>query len=316
MKMLAWISVVVICIAAAGTARSQDPQAPAAQPQAAPAPAMSNTQAALLGIVEGVTEYLPVSSTGHLILTQRLMGIEESEAADAFDIVIQAGAIVAVFGLYLGRVKQMIAGLLGRDAAGARLLTNIACGFVPAMVIGLAGGKVIKHYLFGLKPVVIAWFVGGVAILVVSWWRSRRKHLQPREGLTLDQLTPKMAFIIGFMQCLAMWPGTSRSLVTIVGGIIVGLSLPAAVEFSFLLGLLTLSAATAHDVVKHGHDLLHSYGLVPLVIGFVMAFIAAAAAIEWMVHYLQKHGLWIFGWYRVALAIVVAVLLWRGVVTS
>ena len=310
-RRLAWAvaGAAVLSVAVAAWAQSPDPQASSPGPQASP---MSNTQAAILGIVEGLTEYLPVSSTGHLILTQRLMGIGESEAADAFDIVIQAGAIAAVLFLYHRRVKQAVLGVLGRDVAGRRLAINLIAGFVPAAIIGLAGGSAIKHYLFGLWPVVGAWFVGGVAILIVSAWRTRRKHLAPREGLTLDALTWKMSLMIGIAQCLAMWPGTSRSLVTIVGGVIVGLSLPAAVEFSFLLGLLTLSAATAHDALKHGREMVHVFGGVPVVIGLVMAAIAAAAAIEWMVHYLQKHGLSVFGWYRVALAIVVAVMLWRG----
>ena len=212
---------------------------------------MTVAQAMILGVVEGLTEYLPVSSTGHLLLAERLMGIGDSQSAsaeeqqrtkdatDAYTICIQAGAIIAVLGLYFRRVRQMLRGLVGRDPAGNRLLVNVVAGFVPAAVIGLLFNKIIKAYLFGLWPVVAAWFVGGVAILAVSW--HKRNHRGPvHEGLSLEELTWRMALIIGFAQCIAMWPGVSRSLVTIVGGLMVGLSLSAAVEYSFLLGVVTL----------------------------------------------------------------------------
>jgi undecaprenyl-diphosphatase len=272
-------------------------------------------QALVLGLVEGLTEYLPVSSTGHLLLAQRLMGIESSTAADAFAISIQGGAILAVLGLYRARVAQMTMGLLGRDQTGRHLLLNLVAAFVPAAVIGLLLEKPIKKYLFGgdawgMWPVVAAWFVGGLAILAVSFAR-RRRGASPSTGLDLDQLTIRMALIVGFAQCLAMWPGVSRSLITIVGGVMVGLSLPAAVELSFLLGVITLTAATLYDALKHGPEMLATYGAVPLLIGFVSAWISAVLAVKWMVNYLKSHGMEIFGWYRVALAIAVAVwLLW------
>ncbi|MFH0780467.1 MAG: undecaprenyl-diphosphate phosphatase, partial [Pseudomonadota bacterium] len=193
---------------------------------------MTNGQAVILGIVEGLTEYLPVSSTGHLLLAERIMGIGEGaspslsdqerskEATDAYTICIQAGAIIAVLGLYFSRVMQMIMGLFGRDPAGLRLLLSIVAGFMPAAVIGLMFNKLIKSYLFGPWPVVAAWLVGGLAILLVSY-RNRDNHTV-RSGNTLEALTWKMAVIIGFAQCIAMWPGVSRSLVTIVGGMLVG----------------------------------------------------------------------------------------------
>lgn len=269
-------------------------------------------QAFILGIVEGLTEYLPVSSTGHLLLTQRALGIVQSDAADAFAICIQAGAIVAVLVLYSGRIRQMTMGLLGRDPAGARLAMNILAGFLPAAAAGLFLEKTIKHHLFGgelaLWPVVWAWFLGGAAILIVA---ALRKGKSP-SGRPLDALTWQLAALIGVAQCLAMWPGVSRSLVTIVGGVLVGLSLPAAVEFSFLLGLVTLGAATAYDTLKHGAEMLQSYGSVPLVVGFLAAWVSAMLAIKWMVGYLNSHGMQIFGYYRIALALVVAILLWNG----
>lgn len=276
---------------------------------------MDNFQALVLGLVEGLTEYLPVSSTGHLLLAQRLMGIDSSTASDAFAICIQAGAILAVLGIYRQRVAQMVMGAVGRNEAGQRLLINLLSAFVPAAVLGLLLEKPIKKYLFGgdewgLWPVVAAWFAGGMAILVVSLVR-RRRGTSPTTGFDLEHLTVRMALIVGFAQCIAMWPGVSRSLITIVGGVLVGLSLPAAVELSFLLGVITLTAATAYDALKHGPEMLATYGATPLLIGFGAAWLSAVLAVKWMVGYLKSHGMEIFGWYRVALAFVVAAwLLW------
>jgi undecaprenyl-diphosphatase len=288
-----------------------------------PASAMTIGQAVILGVVEGLTEYLPVSSTGHLLLAERLMGIGDSasgsagekqrtkDAADAYAICIQAGAIIAVLGLYFRRVRQMLLGLAGKDRDGSRLLVNVAAGFIPAAVIGLLFNKVIKAYLFGMWPVVIAWFVGGVAILAVSW-RNRKSQEQARAGLLLENMTWRMALLIGFAQCIAMWPGVSRSLVTIVGGLLVGLSMSAAVEYSFLLGVVTLGAATAYDALKQGQIMLQTFDAVPIAVGLVFAFIAAVVSVKWMVNYLNRHGLAVFGYYRVALAIVTGVWIVAG----
>jgi undecaprenyl-diphosphatase len=282
-------------------------------------PAMTMVQAMILGVVEGLTEYLPVSSTGHLLMAERLMGIgaagpasgedarRTKDAADAFTICIQAGAIIAVLGLYFRRVRQMLRGLAGRDPDGLRLLINVAAGFIPAAVIGLLFNKSIKSYLFGAWPVVAAWFVGGLAILVVSW-SKRSKDPAARGGMLLDDMTWRIALCIGFAQCIAMWPGVSRSLVTIVGGLLAGLSMAAAVEYSFLLGLVTLGAATAYDALKQGQLMLQTFDVAPIAVGLVFAFIAAVVSVKWMVAYLNRHGLAVFGYYRVAIA--VAAFLW------
>lgn len=276
---------------------------------------MNNFQALILGLVEGLTEYLPISSTGHLLVAQRLLGIDSSNSADAFAICIQAGAILAVLGLYRVRVWKMTLGMLGRDDEGRHLAFSIILAFLPAAVIGLLLEKTIKKYLFGgeewgLWPVVAAWFFGGVAILAVTMFR-RMRGATSHSGLDLERITFRMALIIGLFQCIAMWPGVSRSLLTIVGGLMVGLSIPAAVEFSFLLGVVTLTAATAYDALKHGQEMLQHYGVVPLLVGFGAAWVSAVIAIKWMVGYLKSHGLEIFGWYRIAAAIVVAAwLLW------
>ncbi len=277
---------------------------------------MDSIQALILGIVEGLTEYLPVSSTGHLLLAQRLMGIGQGEVSDAFAICIQAGAIVAVLGLYRERVLQMLAGVAGRDPLGRRLAINLIAAFIPAALLGLLLEKTIKKHLFGgsewgLWPVVAAWLVGGIAILAVSFAR-RKRHKTPSAGLDLDHLTVRMAVIVGAAQCIAMWPGVSRSLITIVGGVLVGLSLPAAVELSFLLGVITLGAATAKDAVSHGQEMLSAYGPTPLLVGFGAAWLSAVLAVKWMVGYLKSHGMEIFGWYRVVLAVGVGAWLLLG----
>lgn len=286
---------------------------------------MTWLQALILGIVEGLTEYLPVSSTGHLIVVQRFMGIglegEGKAAADCFAIVIQAGAILAVLGLYWPRVVQMLRGVLGKDAEGLKLAGAMLAGFLPAAVIGILANDWIEERLFGLKPIVGAWLVGGLGILFVDRWMKRGGGIR---GVPLAEITWKMALFIGFAQCVAMWPGTSRSLMTIVGGVLIGLRLSAAVEFSFLLGVVTLGAATAkkalwplegpgigerYDVIGGGALLMwESYGFLPLLVGVVAATIAAALAVKWMVAYLNRRGLGIFGWYRIAIGIAVGAL--------
>lgn len=275
-------------------------------------------QAVILGIVEGLTEYLPVSSTGHLLVVQELLGVgtgsvTAKEAADAYAICIQAGAIVAVLGLYARRVRQMALGVIGQDTTGLRLLINLMAGFLPAAVIGLALNDLIKSYLFGAWPVVIAWIVGGIAILAVDYHRRRRSPADKPNGFDLTDLTWRLALVIGFAQCIAMWPGVSRSLITIVAGVMVGLSLSAAVEFSFLLGVVTLGAATCYDGLKHGRTMLDQYGPAEMILGFAFAFLSAVIAIQWMVNYLKQHGMAIFGYYRIAVGVLVAVMLLWGV---
>lgn len=279
-------------------------------------------QALILGIVEGLTEFLPVSSTGHLLLAQRMMGMTQNAAADAYVVVIQIGAIVAVLGLYWKRARQMIVGLAGKDAVGKQLTINVIVAFIPAAVVGLLFNAMIEKYLFGLWPVTFAWFVGGLAILGTVWWRKRRRRLNAAlegdpaaslnesrsDGLSLEELTWKMALIIGLVQCIAMWPGTSRSLVTIVAGVLVGMRLIAAVEFSFILGVLTLSAASAYKMLQEREAMVESYEMLPLAIGLIAAGLSAALAVKWMVGYLNRHSLAIFGYYRIALAIVVVIM--------
>jgi len=294
---------------------------------------MQPWQAFILGVIEGITEYLPVSSTGHLLVAQHLMGIgtasaSEKAAADIFAICIQGGAILAVLGIYMKRVMQMLRGVLGQNPEGLKLAIMLIVGFLPAAVIGVLFNDKIEEKLFGMWPVIIAWVVGGALILVTSWWR--KKNPLAGSGRDLASMTLKMALIIGLLQCVAMWPGTSRSLMTIVGGLLVGLSIQAAVEYSFLLGVLTLTAATAKKAVWKvdglgdqyhvwfgGVKLLtHTYSPLALAVGIIAAAVFAAIAVKWLVSYLQSHGLSIFGWYRIALGVGIGALIWAQVIPA
>ena len=266
--------------------------------------------AVVLGLVEGLTEWLPISSTGHLTVTQDLLKID-GDAADSYAIAIQSGAILAVLILFRERFTAMVNGLRGRDPEGRATLIAIVVACLPAVVIGLTLEDVIKDNLFGTGPVVAAWFVGGLVILAVA---RHRRGRSPDAGDPLAALTWQKALVIGFAQSCAMWPGVSRSLVTIVAATALGLAVPAAVEFSFLLGFVTLGGATAYEMLSSGDLMLETYGLATPVLGLVVAFVSAVAAMRWMVGYLQRHGLEIFGWYRIALAIVVGGLLVTNVI--
>lgn len=282
----------------------------------------------VLGLVEGLTEYLPVSSTGHLIITQYLLGLPDSDAMKAFEICIQGGAILAVLGLYFSRVRLMLKGLwhavqtvlrraheADTEAQnGLSMFINTVVGFLPAAVIGLLCNKIIKSYLFNAPTVCITWAIGGIVILLYA--RAREKSGKGFAGKPLEELTWKGALAVGFMQCIAMIPGTSRSLMTMLGGLCVGLSVAAAVEFSFLLGLITLGAATAHDAMKYGVSMVSDIGWGPMIAGTLMAWGSAVVAVKWMVGYLNKHSLSLFGWYRLAAAVVMLGFIFNGLSVS
>ena len=303
------ILLISVCFMVAGGVAMQAATAGATAEDVA---VLSIWQAAVLGLVEGATEYLPVSSTGHLLLTERLLGIADDpqtrDAANAYAIVIQAGAILAVLGLYRQRVAQMLRGLRGRDPAGRQLAVNLVVAFIPAAVFGLLFGEMIKQVLFGLWPVTLAWLLGGIALLVVP----TRRGAEAPAGNPLEQLTWRQALGIGLLQCAALWPGVSRSLATIAGGLLVGLELVAAVEFSFLLGLVTLGAATVYETLQSGALIVSAFGWQAPLIGFLCALVSAWVAVRWMVGFLQQHGLGLFGWYRISLALVVALGLMSG----
>jgi undecaprenyl-diphosphatase len=182
--------------------------------------------------------------------------------------------------------------------------------FLPAALVAFVFEDAIKDELFAAAPVIAAWFVGGIAILVLT----RAGVLSPAGGRALEALTARDALVIGVAQVIALWPGTSRSLVTIVAALLLGYSMAAAVEFSFLLGFLTLGAATGYSVLKDGQEMIDAFGWVTPIVGLVAAFLAAAASIKWMVGYLQRHDLSLFGWYRIAIGVLAAVLVATGAI--
>jgi undecaprenyl-diphosphatase len=267
---------------------------------------LSIPEAILLGIVEGITEFLPISSTGHLLVVQQLLGFDTAQAesaADTYAIAIQFGAILAVAFLYRQRIRQMLRGVVGQSDDGRTLLLRLITAFLPAAFLGAVFGDAIKDQLFGPIPVIIAWAVGGVLLIV---WTP-----QPR-GSGLMELSVQSAFIIGLAQAIALWPGVSRALVTLVAALLVGLSMSAALEFSFLLGLATLTAASIFDVIRNGDELFDQFGYLAPAAGLVAAFVTAIVAVKWVVGYLATHDLRIFGWYRLAIAAIGVVLLLTG----
>ncbi len=277
---------------------------------AAPAPAMSIPQALVLGAVEGVTEFLPVSSTGHLLIAQRLMGmgrtVESKSAADSYAIVIQLGAILAVLLVSFGRVKSMVLGIVGRDRQGLRLFGNLVIAAAPAAVVGFLFEERIKQYLFSPWYIAAAWIVGGAFILAAM----RKKGSEG--GLELEGLTWRKALIIGLVQCAALWPGVSRSLATMAAAMLLGLSVPAAVEFSFLLGLVTLGGATVFEGITKGPEIISMFGWLAPVVGLLAAGVTAFVAVKWMLSYLRKNSPLVFGWYRLGIGVFLAALILRG----
>lgn len=298
------------------------------------------TDALILGVIEGLTEFLPVSSTGHLILADYLLGLDSEapllkadgqplllekdgqlqpftlqNATDAYIIIIQFGAIAAVVVLYWRRLLGIVLGLLGRNPPGLLLLRNLVLAFLPAAIIGLLLESWIESVLFGVKPVLIALVAGAILMLLVERLRKRRTAQAPitgnkeTAGPDLYELTPVQSLVIGFLQCIAMWPGTSRSMMTIVGGYVVGLNPVRAAEFSFLLGLVTLGAASFYKALTVGPAIVQTLPVGPVIFGLFMAGVSALLAVRWFIHYLTRHGLGLFAWYRIALAILCALFL-------
>lgn len=261
--------------------------------------------AILLGIVEGLTEYLPVSSTGHLVLVGYVLK-QHGEAASSFEIVIQLGAILAVVTHYRKLLLERLLGLLSGSEASKRLLAALICGFVPTAIAGLALRKIIKAHLFGPLPVAIALVVGGIVMIVIERRRARGDVVTV-DGL--EHVTWRRALLIGCGQCFSLWPGMSRAMSTIVSGQLTGLSTRTAAEFSFLLALPTLGAATVYEGLKARHELMTQVGGAPLLAGLVTSFFVAWAVIAVFLRYLERRGLEAFGWYRIALGIVVVIVM-------
>ena len=254
-------------------------------------------KAAIMGVVEGLTEFLPVSSTGHLILTGSLLGMTDAKSK-VFDIAIQSGAILAVLIVYWARIREALGGITS-SAKQQRFVMNIAIGFIPAGIVGLTVYKAIKAHLFNAPVVAGAFIVGALIIL----WAERRAQPTARVQ-TVDDMTALDALKVGLVQCLGMIPGTSRSGATIIGGMLLGLSRKAATDFSFFLAIPTLISAGAYSLWKERHAL--SMADLPMfTVGFVVSFLAAWACVRWLLRYVSSHTFVPFAWYRIAFGIVV-----------
>jgi undecaprenyl-diphosphatase len=258
--------------------------------------------AIILGIVEGLTEYLPVSSTGHLILATELLGYDADKWA-LFTVAIQPGAILAIVVLYWRTFMDVLTGLFGKDPRSFAFVRNVLLAFSPAVALGLALGDVIDLLLE--NAVVVAWalIIGGFAILLVE------RYAKPREVNGVASLTAKQSLMVGLVQCLAMIPGVSRSGATILGAMSIGIDRKTAAEFSFFLAIPTLSGATALQLFRHGEG-LSGDGLQLIALGFVVSFIVAIAVVKAFLAIVTRYGFAPFAWYRIVAGI--AALIWLG----
>lgn len=299
---------------------------------------LSKSDALILGVVEGITEFLPISSTGHLIITNRLLGLDgetplvdadgeplwleapsaenpvgvpltQKVAADTYIVVIQVGAILAVVMVFWSSLLSILRGLGGNDNSGLRLLRNIACAFFPVVIVGLALDDWIDENLFSVPTVIASLVVGAGLMFFAESWRKRRGPALDAPKQMAD-LTPREAIQIGFMQCLALWPGMSRSMVTMVGGYFCGLAPARAAEFAFLVGIPVLGGAAVYKAAQTGPALLAVFGWTEMLIGGVAALISAAVAVRFLVSWLQKFGLGAFAVYRLIVAGVLAWWIW------
>lgn len=282
-------------------------------------------RALVTGTVEGVTEYLPVSSTGHMIISDRLLrvpndphitvagltdrkgrAISLERVADDYIVIIQLGAILAVIVAFFGRIRNLLIGLCRGERRSVDLATAIVVAFIPAALLGFLFKDVISAYLFSVEVVAAALLVGGIVILVFE-------HLLPRKSAeSTDEVAAiswRSALVVGLCQCFALIPGTSRSLSTILGGRLAGLSHAAATEFSFLVGLLTLSAASIYKMWALGPALTQIYPAGPASVGLVVAAVTAFVSVKWLVGYVSRNGLGVFAWYRIALGGTIVVFL-------
>lgn len=334
MRIVGSLLAFLLALAAAhGQAPSVPADAAGTPPEAAAVAARELTtgEAVVLGLVEGITEFLPVSSTGHLIIANHFLGLDDKRqltdsagrprwikppspddpaglplttavAANTYTVVIQIGGIAAVVVLYWSQLWSLALGAVGLDREGTKLLRNIVLGVLPAVVCGLTLDDWIEAKLFGFWPVVAALVAGAAFMIYVD---RRRKHSQWHQsnGRKPAELRPSEALFVGALQCVAMWPGTSRSMMTIVGGYIVGLKPAQAAEFSFLLGLPTLAGAALLKGWKTGPAMLEVFGWAPVLLGILVAFGAAALAIKFLVATLTRFGLTPFAVYRIVLAV-------------
>ena len=262
-------------------------------------------KALILGIVEGLTEFLPISSTGHLILVGDLLNFND-EKGMVFSIVIQLGAILAVCWEYRVKINTVLAGT-GSNKDSNYFILNLFIAFLPAAILGLLFISTIKQYLFHPIPVAIALIVGGVIIL----WAEQRKHIVDVDQI--EDMNWKHALKVGLIQCLALIPGTSRSGATIIGGLLFGLSRKAATEFSFFLAIPIMFAATFYDVFKH-REFLHFDDIGMFSIGFIASFISALVAVRGLLRFISNHDFTVFAWYRIMFGIIILITAYSGLI--
>ncbi|HEY2978487.1 MAG TPA: undecaprenyl-diphosphate phosphatase [Burkholderiaceae bacterium] len=263
-------------------------------------------KAALMGVVEGLTEFLPISSTGHLILAGSVLGFT-GEKAKVFEIAIQSGAMLAVILVYWQRLRDTVVEL-GTSARARAFVANVAIAFAPAVVLGLSLGKLIKSQLFNAPVVASSFIVGGLVIL----WAERRTAVAARID-SVDAMTRLDALKVGLAQCVAMIPGTSRSGATIIGGMLFGLSRAAATEFSFYLAIPTLMGAGAYSLYKES-ALLSAADWPLFLVGALVSFVSAYACVRWLLRYIASHTFVPFAWYRIAFGAMVLATAWSGMV--
>lgn len=257
---------------------------------------MSLFEAIFLGIIEGLTEFLPISSTGHLIIVGTLLKIHDSVFHKAFNVIIQSGAMLAVVYYYRKMLVDMLRKALQKNL---KPVLRIVVAFLPAAFFGGLFHHLIKYYLFGVAPVALALVLGGIALIICE------KNL-PHYSRLSRELSYKDAFIIGMFQCLALWPGTSRSMATILGGRVVGLSAKDAAEFSFLLAIPTLLAAGLFDFLNTDFNIfMEGDHLTFLIVGIIVSFFVSLLVIKWFLNFLSKYDLSAFGWYRIIIGIFV-----------
>ena len=276
-------------------------------------------KAAVMGVVEGLTEFLPISSTGHLILAGALLGMDDDKAK-VFDIAIQTGAIFAVIIVYWQKIASTVLALPTQHEA-RRFALNVLIAFLPAVVLGLLFGKFIKAHLFTPTVVASTFIIGGFIILWVEGWGRRNteaaQEAHPNDNariVNVESMSPLDALKVGLVQCLAMIPGTSRSGATIIGGMLLGLSRKAATDFSFYLAIPTLMGAGAYSLYKE-RELLSMADVPVFAVGLVFSFLSAWVCVRWLLRYIASHSFIPFAWYRIVFGIVVLATAWTGTVT-
>lgn len=333
---LSFRALLLTAILAVNARAEENPASPPSELAQQPVAELSAANAIILGVIEGVTEFLPISSTGHLIIATKAMGLESEQqltdssgnllwhkkpsekhpegvpltlklAADTYTVVIQIGAIIAVVLLYWRQLMSMAVGLAGRSNSGIRLLRNIILATLPVAVVGLTLGDWVSDHLFSVPAVIGAQAVGAFLMLWAERWRRANTGIGYSRNDPSD-LTPRKAIGIGLAQCIALWPGSSRSMVTIVGGYLSGLTPVKAAEFSFLVGLPVLAGAALLKTIKSGSAMVEVFGWANLLLGGIVAAVSAAIAVKFLVAFLSRNGLALFAYYRLILAVVLTVL--------